>query len=71
MHFTVVPILEKSSVKAMNNLRPVALNSLTMKVMERVIKNVHHHGHPSMDPLEFTYHAGIGVDDGLQHIWGL
>ncbi|KAK3520691.1 hypothetical protein QTP70_030556 [Hemibagrus guttatus] len=39
-HSTVISIPKKSStIKALNDLRPVALTSLVMKAMERVVKN--------------------------------
>jgi len=60
----VVPILKKTLVITLNNLRPVALISLPMKAMERVIKNhIINTTNPFMDPLQFTYRAGRGVDD--------
>ena len=63
-HSTVIPIPKKGPTKVLNDLRPVALTSLVMKAMERIVKNsitqsVEH----LMDPLQFAYRAGRGVDD--------
>ncbi|ROJ29141.1 RNA-directed DNA polymerase from mobile element jockey [Anabarilius grahami] len=63
-HSTVIPIPKRSSVKAFNNLRPVALTSLVMKAMERIIKNfITKITDPQLDPLQFAYRTGRGVDD--------
>ena len=63
-HSTVVPIPKKSSVKAQNDLRPVALTTLMMKAMERVIKrHIITLTNPLMDPFQFEYHAGRGLND--------
>lgn len=52
----------------MNNLRPVALTSLVMKAMERVIKkHIVMVTDPLMDPLQFAYRAGRGVDDNMSN----
>ena len=60
-HSTVIPIPQKGAFKALNDLRPVALTSLVMKAMERVIKNYIIKAKDSqMDPLLF---AGRGVDE--------
>ncbi len=63
-HSTVIPIPKKSKTTALNDLRPVALTSLGMKAMERILK--HHIIRAKdflIDPLEFAYRAGRGVDD--------
>ncbi len=63
-HDTLIPIPKKSTTKVLNDHRPVALTSLVMKAMERLIKN-----HITMvtdwlmDPLRFAYQAGRGVKD--------
>ena len=63
-HSTVIPIPKKGPTKVLNDLRPVALTSLVMKAMERIIKNfITKSVEPMMDPLQFAYRAGRGVDD--------
>ena len=63
-HSKVVPIAKKSSVKAMNDLRPVALTSLMIKAMERFIKKlIITVNDLLMDPLQFVNHSSRGVDD--------
>lgn len=37
-HSTVIPIPKRSNPKSLNDLRPVALTSLVMKAMEKIIK---------------------------------
>lgn len=61
---TVIPIPKKGAIKIMNDLRPVALTSLAKKAMERVNKNhIIKITDSQMDPLQFAYRAGRGVDD--------
>ncbi len=68
-HSTVIPIPKKSKTKTLNDLRPVALTSLVMKAMERILK--HHIIRATdflIDPLQFAYCAGRGVDDAKTFI---
>lgn len=61
---TVIPIPKKGTTKVLNDLRPVALTSLIMKAMERIIKeHITKATGSMMDPLQFAYQAGRGVDD--------
>ncbi|XP_061565200.1 uncharacterized protein LOC133419796 [Cololabis saira] len=63
-HSTIIPIPKKGPTKVLNDLRPVALTSLVMKAMERIVKNsITQYVEPLMDPLQFAYRAGRGVDD--------
>jgi len=63
-HSTVIPIPKKGTTKTLNDLRPVALTSLVMKAMERNIKDyITKVSNPMMDPLQFAYRVGRGVDD--------
>jgi len=63
-HSTVIPIPKKSSIKSFNDLRPVALTSLVMKAMERIIKDyITKETASQLDPLQFAYRTGRGVDD--------
>lgn len=60
----VIPIPKKGTTRALNDLRPVALTSLVMKAMERIIKeHITKASSSMMDPLQFAYQAGRGVDD--------
>ncbi len=63
-HCTVIPILKKMKTKTLNDLLPVALTSLVMKALERILK--HHIIRATdflIDPLQFACRAGRGVDD--------
>ncbi len=61
---TVIPIPKKGPTKVLSDLRPVALTSLVMKAMERIVKNsITKSVEPLMDSLQFAYRAGRGVDD--------
>ncbi len=59
-----IPVPKNSSPKQLNDFRPVALTSLCMKVFEKVVKNIiTSHMEGGIDPLQFAYQAGKGVDD--------
>uniref|UniRef100_A0A1A8ENL9 Reverse transcriptase domain-containing protein n=1 Tax=Nothobranchius korthausae TaxID=1143690 RepID=A0A1A8ENL9_9TELE len=46
--------------------RPVALASLLMKTLERLILgHLRSTAGPSMDPLQFTYRPGVGLEDAV------
>ncbi|KAJ8361582.1 hypothetical protein SKAU_G00181070 [Synaphobranchus kaupii] len=67
----VVPIPKTAYPREPNHFGPVALTSHLMKTMERIMLN---HLRPlvsrKLDPLQFAYQPGIGVDDAviyLQH----
>lgn len=61
---TVIPIPKKTNPKTLNDLRPVALTSLVMKAMEKIIKqHIISVTDPLMDPLQFAFRTGRGVDD--------
>ncbi|XP_054603415.2 RNA-directed DNA polymerase from mobile element jockey [Nothobranchius furzeri] len=54
----------RSRPKSPNDLRPVALTSLVMKAMEKIIKeHIVRATEPLMDPLQFAYRARRGADD--------
>lgn len=67
-HSTVIPLPQKSTVSTLNDLRPVAFTSLVMKALERVIKNAITAVDFQLDPLQFTYRAGRGVDQSTKVI---
>ncbi|XP_070180310.1 muscarinic acetylcholine receptor DM1-like [Littorina saxatilis] len=62
----IVPVPKKPKVTQLNDFRPVALTSVIMKVLERLI--LRHlrafTGHLS-DPLQFAYQANRSVDDAV------
>ncbi|KAK0145761.1 RNA-directed DNA polymerase from mobile element jockey [Merluccius polli] len=62
----VVPVPKTPRPKEPNHFRPVALTSHLMKTMERIILR---HLRPlvgtQLDPLQFAYQPGIGVDDAV------
>lgn len=54
----------KGPTKFLNDLRLVALTSLVMKALERVVKShITNVVDPLMDPFHFAYMAGRGVYD--------
>ena len=65
----LVPVPKTPHPKDFNSYRPVALTSQLMKTLERLVL-----GHlrplvkPSMDPLQFAYQPGIGVDDAVIYL---
>ncbi|KAI4894837.1 hypothetical protein NFI96_004578 [Prochilodus magdalenae] len=55
--------------KDLNSYRPVALTSHLMKSLERlVLTHLHPLVRPSMDPLQFAYQPGVGVDDAVIYL---
>lgn len=59
-HSTVIPIPKKGPAKVLNDLRPVALTSLVMKAMERIIKDhITKVTDLMIDPLQFAYWAEV------------
>ena len=63
-HSTVIPIPKKSNPKQPNDFRPVALTSLVMKTFERIVRSfILSVVEPCLDPLQFAYRAGKGVED--------
>ena len=60
----VVPLPKKTNPKEPNDFRPVALTSLPMKTLEKIVKNLVLAATGNLlDPLQFAYRAGRGVDD--------
>ena len=52
----LIPVPKKPKVKALNDFRPVALTSVVMKVLERLVLMHEKSGtNSSMDPLQFAY----------------
>ena len=52
-----------------HHFRPVALPSHLMKTMERIVlTHLRHLVNSEMDPLQFAYRPGIGVDDAVIYL---
>lgn len=61
---TVIPIRKTNNLKQLNDYGPVALTSLAMKTMEKLIKSlIVPITESQLDPLQFAYRAGRGVED--------
>ena len=61
---TVIPIHKKDNPKLPNDFRPIALTSLVMKTLEKIIKFfILAVTEYNLDPLQFAYRSGRGVDD--------
>ncbi|KAI4895660.1 hypothetical protein NFI96_004663 [Prochilodus magdalenae] len=55
--------------KDLNSYRPVALTSHLMKTLERLLLvHLRPPVSPAMDPLQFAYQPGIGVEDAIIHL---
>ncbi|KAM3872975.1 laminin subunit beta-4 [Diretmus argenteus] len=63
---TIIPIPKRAKVTSLNDYRPVALTSVVMKVLERLVlaclKSI---TDPVLDPLQFTYRANRSTDDAV------
>ena len=61
---TVIPIPKTNNPKQLNNFRPVALKFLVMKTLEKLVKSlILPITESQLDPLQFAYRAGGGVED--------
>ena len=61
---TVIPIPKTNNPKQLNDYRPVALTSLVMKTLEKLVKSlILPIIESQLDPLQFAYQAGRGVKD--------
>ena len=61
---TVIPIPKTNHPKLLKDFRPVALTSLVMKTLEKLVKTlVLSVTECQLDPLQFAYRAGRGVED--------
>ena len=60
----IVPVAKIPSPKELNDFRPVALTSLVMKGFEKIVKrSLLGMSQSIIDPLQFAYQAGKGVED--------
>lgn len=62
----IVPVPKKSKVTQLNDFRPVALTSVAMKALERLVLRYLRSavGH-LLDPFQFAYQANRSVDDAV------
>ncbi|TWW81700.1 hypothetical protein D4764_01G0015150 [Takifugu flavidus] len=70
----VVPFPKIAHSREPNHFRPVALTSHLMKTMERIVlTHLRQLVDSKMDPLQFAYRPGIGVDDDVIYLlhWSL
>ncbi|KAI3366546.1 hypothetical protein L3Q82_000678 [Scortum barcoo] len=66
---TVDQFPKTSRPKEPNHFRPVALTSHLMKALERIVlRHLRPLVSPNMDPLQFAYQPGIGVDDAVIYL---
>ena len=69
---TVVPVAKNSNPKTLNDFRPVALTSLIMKQFEKLVKReLVTKTESLLDPLQFAYREGRGVQDATTTLLNL
>ena len=62
----IIPIPKKSVISGMNDLRPVALTSIPMKVCERLFKNaLFEYIQDYVDPQQFAYSSNRSCSDAI------
>ena len=62
----IIPVPKKTNICEMNDLRPVALTSIIMKCLERIVLNrIKECFNSKQDPLQFAYRSKRGVDDAI------
>ena len=65
----LIPELMMPRPRASKDWRPVELTSHIIKTMERlVLKQLQHWVKPFLDPLQFAYQPGIGVEDAIIYL---
>ena len=63
-HATIIPVAKTKHPKELNDFRPVALTSLVMKTFEKIVKqDILRQTEGLLDPLQFAYQPGRGVED--------
>ena len=66
---TIIPIPKVKNSRELKEFRPVALKSLVMKIFERIVKDMTLSMiDGKLDPLQFAYQAGKGVEDATLFI---
>ena len=62
----IIPVPKTNSISQMNDLRPVALTSVAMKCLEKIVlKNFLPFCQPHLDNFQFAYKARRGVEDAI------
>ena len=62
----ICPVPKSNNVKEMNNLRPIALTSVLMKSLERIVLSLFLPVVQSqLDPFQFAYKSKRGVEDAV------
>ena len=62
----ITPVPKSNSIKQMNDLRPIALTSLPMKCLEKLIlKRILPECQSHLDPFQFAYKAKRSVEDAI------
>ena len=62
----IVPLPKKEKITEMNDLRPIALTSVVMKCVEKIVlKRLRTYIEPVQDPLQFAYRHGRSVEDAI------
>ena len=62
----IIPVPKKSPISCMNDLRPVALTAVPMKILERVFLNKFKNCvSPFLDPMQFAYQSGRSCEDAI------
>ena len=59
----IIPVPKKRNITCLNDYRPVALTSVVMKVLERLV--CRYLTYITLDPHQFAYRANRGVDDAV------
>lgn len=68
----IVPVPKSASPKSLNGFRPVALTSLVMKSFEKIVKEtLLTCVQDNLDPFQFAYRSGRGVEDALATLLNL
>ena len=66
MAATIIPVPKNPKVKALNDIRPVALTSVVMKVLEQlVLTYLKYVTNTSKDPLQFDYRENRSTDNAV------
>ena len=62
----IIPVPKKENVTELNDLRPIALTSVVMKCMEKIIlRKLRAVFDPIQDPFQFAYRQKRGVEDAI------
>ena len=62
----IVPVPKSNNVKELNDLRPIALTSTLVKILDRIVMNTFLPiCQPFLDPLQFAYRKNRGVEDAI------